>query len=175
MGNWKCYNNKFDCQHKKPDGECRYTDTRCFWTDKPVGYKAIPTEKWGGKLPLSKKGEYKLYIHDNVALHYDTDKPMVQHIPGDVMLEVGKVITYGSKKYKVDNWKCGSQFTMYTGSALRHIYKWLSGEENDSDSKLNHLSHAICDLIFVLYYCLHYYKYGQQYDDRTSSEENRHE
>jgi len=51
MGNWKCYNNKFDCQHKKPDGECRYTDTRCFWTDKPVGYKAIPTEK--GKLNIS--------------------------------------------------------------------------------------------------------------------------
>ena len=85
------------------------------------------------------------------ASHYDKGKPMVELIPPECMGEVGKVMEHGCHKYAPNNWKKGTNWLRYIGSALRHIFAWMTGVDKDHESGINPLAHAICDLMFVLF------------------------
>lgn len=68
------------------------------------------------------------------------------------MLEtVSRVRTFGAKKYSRNNWKKGFKITRSLAAALRHIYSYLNGEDNDPESGITHLGHAICSLEHALY------------------------
>ena len=72
-------------------------------------------------------------------------------IPPLATLEVGKVLTYGAKKYSPDNWrKLDNLQERYSSAAIRHILAHLSGEANDDETNMSHLAHAICCLMFKL-------------------------
>jgi len=87
------------------------------------------------------------------GLKYDDEKLRWDLLPYEIMEEVVKVLTFGAQKYKINNWKkveCGKM--RYFAAAMRHLVAWYKGEENDSETGLNHLAHAICSIIFVFWH-----------------------
>jgi len=81
-------------------------------------------------------------------------KPRMSLLPAKPLIEVAKVLTAGAEIYGDHNWRKGMPYTVNLDAALRHIYKFIDGQDTDEDSKLSHLAHAIVDLMFVLEYQL---------------------
>lgn len=84
------------------------------------------------------------------AKHLDEGKAPLALVPRALVVEVAKVLDYGAKKYEKHNWRKGSQAIRFANSALRHLFAWLDGESSDPESGLSHLSHAACNLGFLL-------------------------
>jgi len=85
------------------------------------------------------------------GVKYDEEKPQMYLLPPLALLEVGKVLTFGAKKYSPDNWKkVPDAKNRYTSGALRHILADMSGETKDDETGLSHKAHAICCLLFNL-------------------------
>jgi hypothetical protein len=82
----------------------------------------------------------------------DNGKNMLSLIEPQFVLDLGKVVSFGANKYKKDNWKLCTDTSRYEDALLRHIYAHLSGEKNDPESKLPHLAHASCNLMFLQYF-----------------------
>jgi hypothetical protein len=70
---------------------------------------------------------------------------------------VALVLLFGSRKYKANNWLKGMSWSEVAAGAKRHIDDFLEGNEYDSESKLPHLAHAACCLMFLIWYA-----YGPQ-------------
>ena len=83
---------------------------------------------------------------------YDRGKPKVDLIPSAALLEVAKVMTFGAEKYGDHNWRSGMDWSRYTAAALRHILAYNDGEDNDKESGINHIAHAIAGLMMLLEY-----------------------
>jgi Domain of unknown function (DUF5664) len=65
---------------------------------------------------------------------------------------VSRVRMFGAKKYARNNFKItGFKYTRSLAAALRHIYAFLNGEDNDPESGLSHLGHAVCSLEHCIY------------------------
>lgn len=78
------------------------------------------------------------------AIKNDGDKPRLGLVPPRAVIEIGKAMTYGSKKYDDYNYKKGAglDWNRYYDALLRHLAAWLEGEEYDPESGLRHTSHA---------------------------------
>lgn len=87
-----------------------------------------------------------------VGLKYDSGKPRMDLLPPRALLEVAKVLAFGATKYSPDNWrKIADIRPRYTAAALRHIAEdMIKPGHLDSESGIDGLAHAICDLMFVL-------------------------
>lgn len=73
-------------------------------------------------------------------------------LPMEQIEEIVKILSFGAKKYAPNNWQLVEDgVERYYAALLRHIVAWRKGEEIDPDSKLPHLSHAACNIIFLLY------------------------
>jgi hypothetical protein len=81
----------------------------------------------------------------------DHGKPRLDLIPTEAIFEIGKVLGYGASKYGDKNWPLVEDGRKrFYGSALRHLVAWFGGEQLDKESGLNHLSHALTNIIFLL-------------------------
>lgn len=78
------------------------------------------------------------------------DKPQLSLIPQHALIEVAKVFMYGAKKYDEYNYSKGEKNTVYTDACMRHINQYLLGKDNDDESKLLHLAHAVANLMMVI-------------------------
>ena len=86
------------------------------------------------------------------GVKYDTGKLRYDLLPVEPIEEVIKVLTLGAEKYSAENWKKVKPYdTRYYNAALRHIQAWRRGERLDEESKLPHLAHAVCCLLFILW------------------------
>ena len=57
----------------------------------------------------------------------------------------------GALKYGRTNWRvAGVRATIYADACRRHCTAWLEGENNDPDSSLSHLSHALACLAILV-------------------------
>ncbi len=57
----------------------------------------------------------------------------------------------GATKYGRSNWRAvGIRATIYYDAVDRHMSAWLEGEDNDPDSGLPHLAHALAGLAIVV-------------------------
>lgn len=97
-----------------------------------------------------------------IAIKHDQDKPDFTYITPELLELVSRVRAFGAKKYARDNWRNGFKYTRSIAACLRHIYKFLSGEDNDPESGLSHIGHAIC----CLEHLLHDNLYRPENDDR---------
>lgn len=88
------------------------------------------------------------------AQKFDTDKLQWSLLPMDALSLVVKVMMFGAKKYSVNNWRKGMEWTRLYDAAKRHMDAWLGGEDLDPESGLPHIAHAICCLLFALWYGL---------------------
>lgn len=75
-------------------------------------------------------------------------------LPMDALWQVTKVFGLGARKYAARNWERGYEWSKSVGAAQRHIALWQQGEDNDEETGLSHLAHAITNLLFLLAFSL---------------------
>ena len=90
------------------------------------------------------------YGVSNGFLKFDNSKLRYSLIPPKTTKELAKVLTYGAKKYKPNNWKNADDTTRYIDALYRHLESWRSGESFDDESGLSHLSHALTNIAFLI-------------------------
>lgn len=84
---------------------------------------------------------------------YDAAKLRWDLVPLGVMRQVVDVLTHGAAKYAPDNWQFVPGPRMrYYAAAQRHIDAWWQGEKNDSEWGCSHLAHAVCCLMFLMWF-----------------------
>ena len=83
------------------------------------------------------------------GLKYDQNKPDYTLLPWRAVLSVVQVLEFGAAKYSRDNWRLVSG-SRYLAAAFRHLIAYASGETLDPESKLPHLAHCVCCLLFIL-------------------------
>ena len=81
---------------------------------------------------------------------FDGGKLQYGLIPPLAMREMVKVLTFGAEKYEPDNWKnVPDSKRRYFDAMERHVWAWKSGEQDDPETGINHLAHAMCCLMFL--------------------------
>lgn len=85
----------------------------------------------------------------------DKGKLRLDLLPWDALEEVGKILTYGIKKYPhpEENWKVNStkeDIPRYEAALLRHMSKHMQGELLDEESGLPHIAHAVTNGLFII-------------------------
>ena len=94
------------------------------------------------------------------GVKFDDKKIRMDLLPDDMLEEVAKVLTLGSKIYDDDNWiKVPNAVKRYTGALRRH-YKdyWKAqfrGREDlryDKESGCSHLAHLVCCALFLMWF-----------------------
>jgi hypothetical protein len=91
---------------------------------------------------------------DGGGIRNDAGKPRYSLLPPDAMDEIVQVLTFGERKYGARNWERGMAWGRSLDAALRHVVAFMAGEEDDPESGIHHLAHAVADLMFVLAYRL---------------------
>ena len=84
------------------------------------------------------------------AIKADSEKIRLELLPVRPLLDIGKVLTFGAKKYSERNWEKGLAWHRAYGATLRHLFAWWNGETYDPETGLNHLAHALCEIMFLL-------------------------
>ena len=94
----------------------------------------------------------------------DKGKPGFELLPFELLAETNKVLQHGAAKYKKLNWqkKEGFWYSRCFNALLRHMFAFWRGEDNDPETGLSHLSHAMCNLLFLMYH----FKNNKAADDR---------
>ena len=71
-------------------------------------------------------------------------------LPPFALEETVKVLTFGAQKYERDNWqKVPDSKRRYFDALQRHVWAWKRGEQDDPESGIHHLAHAMCCLMFL--------------------------
>lgn len=65
------------------------------------------------------------------------------------------VLTYGAQKYAPESWQhVPDARRRYEDALDRHLNAWRCGENFDDESGLHHLSHAACNVLFLLWFAM---------------------
>ena len=83
---------------------------------------------------------------------FDEDKIRMELIPPELLTEVGKILTFGSKKYGDRNWEKGMDWGRVYGALQRHLNAYWSGQDKDEETGESHLAHAACCIAFLVTY-----------------------
>ena len=84
----------------------------------------------------------------------DETKVRLELLDPDFILGVGKVLTFGAEKYEAYNWQRATKEDRerIKGAMLRHQLAYMNGEILDPETGLNHLYHASCNAMFLVYF-----------------------
>lgn len=105
------------------------------------------------KAAILKAGIKEENIHVMINfIKFDKDKLRYELIPVEATAAIARVLTYGAKKYKPDNWKQCENPDRFIGALYRHLEAHRSGEINDKDSGLSHMSHVLTNAAFLEYF-----------------------
>ena len=77
-----------------------------------------------------------------------------------------RVLMFGATKYSANNWKQGLKYTETCESLQRHLNAFIDGEDDDSESKIAHVGHILCNAMFLSYMFL----FRKDLDDRYVDE-----
>jgi hypothetical protein len=84
-----------------------------------------------------------------VGIKHDQQKEPLSLLSRTWLLGVAKVMAFGAKKYAAHNWRNGIERSRLISAALRHIMAYNEGQDLDEETKLSHLDHASCCLMFA--------------------------
>jgi hypothetical protein len=99
----------------------------------------------------------------------DAGKNRLDLIPVECIDAIGKVLTFGAAKYHDNSWREGMNYSRIYAATQRHLQAfWGEAPDINEESKLSHLSHAFCNLAFLLAYEENKERY-QAFDDRAGS------
>lgn len=87
------------------------------------------------------------------AKKLDAGKPRVELLPGRPLMDIARVIGWAAEhKYSVDDWRGGLAWRRLVAAAVRHLFAFLCGEDNDPESGLPHVAHAATNCLYLLEY-----------------------
>jgi hypothetical protein len=98
--------------------------------------------------------EDKMVVGSSGGMKKDGTKPVWALLPLDAVEECVKVMTFGAQKYRPGNWKKVEPHR-YFSAMLRHLTAIQAGEKIDPDSQLMHISHVLCNAVFLTWFHLH--------------------
>jgi hypothetical protein len=87
-----------------------------------------------------------------VGRKFDGGKTRWELLPWREVEQVCEILTMGAVKYADNNWQNVRPVSRYVGAAFRHLTAWINGEKLDPETGVNHLAHAICCLLFLLWH-----------------------
>lgn len=105
-------------------------------------------------------------MSEQKGIKHDAEKNRVELLDPEWLFGVGKVLTFGARKYAAHNWRKGLEVTRCLGAALRHLFAYLAGENLDPETGLSHLYHASCEIMFASWLADH----RPDLDDRYRNE-----
>lgn len=108
-------------------------------------------EEAGGTLGIYTKEHLgKVNTSPTGSLRYNEGKPEVSQLDPSFILDLADLITKSAEKYGRGNYAKGQMFSTPFDSCMRHLLKFQSGEELDSESLKSHLLHAAAN-VMILY------------------------
>jgi hypothetical protein len=88
-----------------------------------------------------------------LGVKFDNAKPRWYLLPIKQVEDVVRVLTVGAAKYQDNNWKkVDNSRERYYSACLRHLSAWRQGNIFDGETGLPHLAHAICCLLFMMWF-----------------------
>lgn len=90
------------------------------------------------------------------GIKHDQGKPGMDLLPYDALVEIAKVLDYGAAKYSRGNWSKGIQYSRLIAACERHLGEFKEGRDVDPETTLNHVAHAACNLVFLLWMQKHH-------------------
>ena len=86
------------------------------------------------------------------GIKHDTGKLRYSLLPWFSITAIVKVLEFGAKKYKINSWQgLADSEDRYFDAAIRHLLAYRDGEWLDPESGLSHLSHAACNVVFLIW------------------------
>lgn len=83
---------------------------------------------------------------------FDEGKRRWDLLPYNAVEDIVAVLTFGAHKYEDNNWQHVTPFkSRYLAATMRHIVAWIKGEKIDPESGINHLAHAACCILFLIW------------------------
>lgn len=68
--------------------------------------------------------------------------------------QVALVATFGAGRRGDHNWRTGFAYGRLFAAALRHMFSWFRGVDNDEESGYSHLAHAAWNILALLEFSL---------------------
>jgi hypothetical protein len=136
-----------------PCFHCVHDNTYSKWV--AVDFlKNVPDEaSIEGADVMNQMTEQLLQSKPQQGVKYDEDKLQWSLLPFRALKEVVAVLGFGAKKYAPDNWqRVPDASTRYVDAAFRHLTDWQLKERLDGETGKSHLAHAICCLLFLLWF-----------------------
>lgn len=103
------------------------------------------------------------------GVKYDGEKLRYDLISQIALEELAKVYTMGAKKYEDHNWRKGMKWSRIFSALMRHMWAFWRGEENDSESGLSHVAHAMWNCATLLEYAQMHRKFDDRFLIKKSS------
>jgi hypothetical protein len=89
---------------------------------------------------------------EKTALKFDDGKARIELVDPMAVDGLARVLDFGAKKYAVDNWRHGFNYTRIIGSLERHLNAIKRGEDTDPESGLPHIDHVGCNWMFLSFF-----------------------
>lgn len=87
---------------------------------------------------------------------YNKEKDPLETVPLHLLAGAAHVFKHVTerevKPYPMWNWAKGMPWSVPYGCMLRHMAAWYRGEDDDKETGLNHLHHAMCNLLMLTHY-----------------------
>lgn len=134
-------------EFEQPDTITTQLDpNKCSKVDPALPYDEPLTDQKIFPAPMT-DGE----LHAPIGQKHDQGKPRYSLIPSSALASIVDVLEYGATKYAPDGWKhVKNARERYYNASMRHIQSWWIGEQNDPETGLPHLAHAVCSLMFLM-------------------------
>jgi hypothetical protein len=104
-------------------------------------------------LEAAKRANNRL-VHDGVypeeGRKDDTGKVTFDLLPDDALAAIQKILDFGAVKYAPRNWEKGMNWLRVWNACMRHLWAWARCEKEDPESKMSHLWHAGCCILFLI-------------------------
>jgi hypothetical protein len=84
-----------------------------------------------------------------VGTKHDGGKPRMDLLDPEFLLEMGRVMEYGSIEYGDRNWEKGITYGRLYAAILRHALGFWKGEAIDRESNLKALAHVAVDAMML--------------------------
>lgn len=103
----------------------------------------------------------------------DQEKPRVDLLDAEWLEEVGRVLSFGARKYAAHNWRGGISISRLLGAVLRHTFAIMRGEDIDPESGLTHAGHLSCSAMFLFWMLKHRKDLDDRYVDKPAGESRK--
>lgn len=120
--------------------------------------------------------------HSNIkpeGLRFDEGKPRTDLLSPIAMMATATALAKGANKYGERNWSKGMKWGKVIGPLLRHLFKFMAGEDYDMDKNCkdcqnkdckNHTGLPHIDLVAInAMFLQHYFRKNKDLDDREKS------